>query len=190
VTVPLARDEHPRQSGAVLLDSIRALREIAGDAAVRAGLDALDADTRVSFSGATTLTWVPAPEFERFFTAAASSVGRNRDGLQDEVSRRAVERTLNTLWRVILRVTTDNALVSRTPLLYSKTYDDGAMQSRIYAPGRAEILLVGWPAVSEFHMRGIARGIETVLRCSGRKAARVSWARRATGAAYQATWDL
>lgn len=173
-----------------MLDSIRALREIAGEGAVRAGLDALDADVRVSFTGATTLTWVPAPAFERFFTAAAAGVGRNRDALQDEVSRRAVERTLNTLWRVILRVTTDSALVSRTPLLYSKTYDAGGMESRIYSPGRAEILLLGWPAVSEFHARGIARGIETVLHCASRKAARVTWARRATGAAYQATWDV
>ena len=190
MTVPLARDEHPRLSGAILLDNLRALREIAGEAAILGGLDALDADMRVSFSSATTLTWVPAPEFERFFTAAASSVGRDRDGLQDEVSSRAIERTLNTLWRVILRVTTDSALMSRTPLLYSKTFDAGEMQSRIYAPGRAEVLLLGWPSVSDFHARGIARGIETVLHCSGRKAARVSCALRATGAAYQATWDL
>ncbi len=187
--MPLAHDEHPRLSGAILVDNLRTLREIAGDQAVCAGLDALDAGTRVSFSSATTLTWVPAPEFERFFTAAASSVGRNRDALQDEVSRRAIERTLSTLWRVILRVTTDNALISRTPLLYSKTFDAGEMQSHIDAPGRAEVLLLGWPSVSDFHARGIARGIETVLRCSGRKAARVTWARRGTGAAYQATWD-
>lgn len=182
-------DQEPRQSGAIVLDTLRSMREVVGEPEVRSSMERLDAEARLFFAGLTTLTWVPASMVEHLFDVVASSTGRARDALQDEVGRRGVERTLNTLWRVILRVTTDNALVSRTPLLFSKTYDRGALTSRLVRAGSAEIVLAGWPDVPDFHARGVAIGIETVLKCAGRKGARVTWARRVSGVTYQASWE-
>lgn len=137
----------------------------------------------------TPMTWVDTEVAESIIYAVAARVGRDALVLHREIVRIGVERTFRTLWRAILRFTSDRALVSRTPLIYSKTFDRGELTSRIQSPGRAELELTGWPEVSEMQLNGLATGIETVLVVAGRKLVKVTHERRPDGAFIVGSWQ-
>lgn len=171
-----------------MLDQIRVMESMAGPEAMRSALAALVPDERSQFEHILPVSWLEAKASNNYIAAVARELGRHPEDFQVDVVRLGVERTLNTLWRVILRFTSDAALVKRTPLLYSKTYDVGELTSRIDQPGRADLELRGWPDVPRMDLIGLATGIETVLRCAGRKQIQISWERRPWGAAFAATW--
>lgn len=172
-----------------MLDQIRVMEELAGPDAMRAALQALPEDRRAQLEHVMPVSWLDSDLSNDYIAAVAREIGRRPEDFQVEVVRRGVERTLNTLWRIILKFTSDAALVKRTPLLYSKTYDVGELTSRIDQPGRADVELRGWPEVPRMDLVGLATGIETVLRCAGRKDVSVRWERRPFGAAFIATWN-
>jgi hypothetical protein len=104
------------------------------------------------------------------------------------VARLGVERTVSKLWRPLLRLTTDAALVKRIPLLHSKTYDTGKMEARVPIPLRGEITLRDWPTIPEIDIVALASGTEAVLGVAGRKDAKVRYERTREGAFFVATW--
>lgn len=172
-----------------MLDQIRVMEELAGAEAVRLARESLLPPHRETFSNVLPVSWLDSDACNEFMVRVAQQIGQDPERFAVDVVRRGVERTLNTLWRIILRFTSDAALVQRTPMLYSKTYDVGELTSRIDRPGRADIELRGWPGVPRMDLIGLATGIETVLRCSGRKDVRVDFERRHDGAAFVATWQ-
>jgi hypothetical protein len=134
------------------------------------------------------VSWIRVSTADAALSAVAREAGRDPLRFQAEVARVGVEKTLGTVWRVLLRLVTDEALVKRTPLLHSKTYDTGRMTARIAQPGRAEIALDDWPEVPEIDIIAIAAGVEAVLRAAGRREVRVRHERTRSGAFYVATW--
>lgn len=180
----------PRVSGAVMLDQLRVMEDLLGREPIDAALADLPSEGRSQLEEARPLTWLDSKLCNQFIAEVGRRAGREPEELYVEVVRTGVERTLSTLWRIILRFTSDSALVKRTPLLYSKTYDVGEMVSRIDTPGRADVELRGWPTprVPRLDVIGLACGIETVLRCAGRHDATVTWDTRPHGAIFVATW--
>jgi hypothetical protein len=87
-----------------------------------------------------------------------------------------------------LRLTTDKALISRTPVIFGKSYDRGRLEADIPKPGHGEILLLDWPDVPPWPLRATRIGVQTVLSIAGRKDVRVECTRTAAGAHYIATW--
>ena len=53
---------------------------------------------------------------------------------------------------------------------------------------RVAFPLLGWPDPPRLELVSIAAGIETVLRCAGRKDVVVRWDARQLGASFRATW--
>ena len=185
----MARIE-PKTSGALFIDQLDVLREVVGKDTVDGALRNLPPATRDELAQVLPMTWMRTQLAEDVFNAIADAAGRERFGLHAQIVRMGVERTLKTLWRLILRFTTDAALVQRTPLIYSKTFDRGELTSRIAAPGRSELTLEGWPDISEMQIRGLAMGIETVLKVAGRKDVRMTWDRTSEGAFFVASWRV
>jgi hypothetical protein len=107
----------------------------------------------------------------------------------DEAVQRAGEKTLRTAWRMLLRVTADNALMRRAPILYSKWRNIGRLETKIVGPGRFEIFLTGWPGMNERSIRSLSVTIETVLRLAGRKTTKVQSQPTADGAKYLIVWQ-
>ncbi len=173
-----------------MLDQIRIMEDLAGKDAMCAALEALPEEHRAELSNVMPVSWLSTDACNGYISAVAHRIGRQPEDLLVEIVQRGVERTMTGLWRIILKFTSDAALVKRTPLIYSKTYDVGAMTSRIEVPGRAEIDLDGWPGVPRMELIGLAKGIETVLRCAGRRDVSVRWERRPRGAFFQATWTV
>ena len=98
--------------------------------------------------------WVPLPVVETAFTELAVEVGTNIAELHERVARRSIDVTIRKFWRILLKVTTDGALVSRTPVIFARSYNRGRLESRIVSPGRGEVKLLDWPNAPEWPLRG------------------------------------
>jgi hypothetical protein len=181
--------EQPSITGTIVRTHLELLDERFGAGSAAECIRALPAECRQALEGVTAAGWLPITTWEAFYDAFSRQVGADVAVLHGEMSRQSVERTFKTLWRVLLRFTTDDALVSRTPLLYSRAYTHGKLTSRFSARGVADVELGGWPGVPEIVLRGTRGAVETVLQLAGRKSARVTWQRARDGATFRATWS-
>ncbi len=179
----------PSVSGALVRELRLAAEEMLGADLVTSALASVPQETRDDFENALPVGWVPISSVERAFEAIATAAGRGVEDLHVELARESVERTLKTFWRLLLRVTSDAALISRTPVIYSQSYNRGRIVPTIPSPGRGEIALVDWPDAAAWPIRGTRVGVETVLRLAGRRDVRVEGRRTPTGALYVATWS-
>jgi hypothetical protein len=186
-TLPVAAPE-PSAAGATIHVLRRALEDIVGVNVVASALQKLPTKVREEFVPLTPMTWVPLATSNMAVAYIATEARRQPDDLMDEAVRRAAEQMFRTSWRLLLRITTDHALIARTPVLYSKWRNIGQLESSLLAPGKSEIWLRGWPGVSERNVRTLAVSIETVLRLAGRRAVRMEWTRTPDGARYLAFW--
>jgi hypothetical protein len=73
------------------------------------------------------------------------------------------------------------------PVIYSKSYNRGRVLTRFPTPDRAVVELVEWPEAPQHIIRTTRVGLEVMFVAAGRKSARVSLERTATGATYNAT---
>jgi hypothetical protein len=166
----------------------RALEDMVGVNVVASALMKLPSKVREEFDPLTPMTWVPLTTTIMAVEYVATEARRLPDDLMDEAVRRAAEQMFRTSWRLLLRFTTDHALIARTPVLYSKWRNIGHLESALIGAGRSELWLRGWPGVSERNVRTLGVSIETVLRLAGRRAVRVEWTRTADGAHYLCYW--
>src|SRR4051812_38622110 len=118
-------------SGAVLLSARNVMVELAGAGAVARAVATLTPAARRDYEGLTPLSWIPVETGEAVLIAVAREMGRDPMTLMAEVTRRNLQQTFSTLWRLLLRVTSDEALIRRTPILYSKSYNRGELVSKI-----------------------------------------------------------
>lgn len=113
---PARMGEDPRVSGAVLLDRLGVMRERTGPERMEAAIRSLPDPVRGEIEGMP-VSWCCVEAVNAVLEAAAPESGRSPSSFQAEVVRMGVERTFETLWRIILRFTSDEALVRRTPLI-------------------------------------------------------------------------
>lgn len=180
----------PSMSGTLVRGLLDVAREALGDETVERGLSATAPAERAAVTQSLPGSWVPLDTVERVFAALAHAAERDLASLHVELARLSVERALKTFWRLLLRFTSDEALVSRTPVIFGKAYNRGRIVPSIPAPGRGEIELVDWPDMPDWPIRGTRAGIEAVLRAAGRRDVAVEGRRTATGAVYTATWKV
>lgn len=183
-------DGRPLVSGSVFFEQRRVMEEVAGKDAVARALANLKAEHREVIEHLAPVSWFKVDLQNEFIEAVAREAGRDPYDFNRECTRVGVERTLKNLWRLLLRFTSDNALVSRAPLFYSKNYDAGSLRAQITEPGHASIVLDGWRAPPRMDVEGIGIGIQTVLELAGRRNVRMEWKRVPNGAEYDAYWDL
>lgn len=178
----------PRLSGANVVEARKALVKLLGADVVTRAIAALPDGDREIYGLATAVGWVPLSITENVLVNCAERAHWPLDLLASETARVATETLVTGLWRVLLRFTSDSALVSRTPLLYSKTYDTGSLSSDLPGGGRATITLTGWPDIPELQILSLGSGIATVLRCAGREQVRLTPQRTSTGVVYTGSW--
>lgn len=174
--------------GSGVLARRRAHESKLGAAKVRQVLDTLDPELRLEFDGATSVSWVRIATVEAVSDAMAAEAKRDPETWHDETVRLGTIETFKTVWRVMLRFTSDEALVMRAATMYSKTRNVGRLSARIPQPGRAELSLTGFPNMRPRWARAVAIGIEVVLSLTGRELAVVSSSVQADGAQFVARW--
>ena len=178
----------PCITGTIVRGHLEILEGLLGAEVLRAARLDLQGEARAVMESITAAGWVPIPVYEAFYEAVARRAGRSVADLHTEISRLSIERIFKTVWRVLLRFTSDEALVARTPLLFSRGYNQGKLTSTIRSPGIALLELHGWPAPPDIVLRGLRVAVETVLRVAGRRSVGITYERAADGATFQATW--
>jgi len=181
----------PCLSGLTVLNSRLSLEEIAGKAVVERALAELPDAEREQYLSCGTDAWLPvriADEVQRAVAREAGIPVGEFAGFVRAFSHRSVERMVSTVWRVLLRFTSDKALIERTPELFANTYNVGRLTASVDEPGRGTVSLTEWPEISDEQMIGTAAGIEAVLQTAGRKNVEIRWQRTSEGVKYTATW--
>lgn len=164
------------------------LRASVGEDAFARGLGSVRPDERQAYLTAGPLSWVPVETVDRIMHAVAREAGRPAEALVVAITRSAQEKLLHTLYRILMRIVTDEALIAKTQTYYGKVYDTGQLSSVFPQPGRATVTLTGWPTIPDLQITALGAGIETTLRCAGRADASVSGRRAPGGAVYQCSW--
>lgn len=185
----VVNDQVPSISGALACGLRDVAAELVGDQAVIGrALARLPEEARIRYSTATAIEWMPIDVMEAAFTEIAGEIGSDVATFHERVANISIERTLRTVWRLLLRLTSDRALVSRTPSVFARSYNRGRLVAAIPEPGRGEISLLDWPGAPAWPIRATRIGIATVLRVAGRNDVRVDVGTTPTGARYIATW--
>jgi hypothetical protein len=182
--------DEPTITGTLVSTHLELLGGRFGAAEVAQCIDGLPNEFRREMQGVIAAGWVPVRAYDAFYRAFAERVGIDVAELHTETSRQSVERTFKTIWRLLLRFTADQALISRTPILYSRAYSKGKLKAAFPAAGIAEIELEGWPDTPDIVLRGTRIAVETVLRLSGRNAVKLTVERAPDGAKIHATWKV
>lgn len=150
----------------------------------------LPASEREEITIVTALSWVRTSIVERIYEAAAEVRGTTTDELHTEIASRVTGQAISTVWKALLRVVGDDALISRSPSLFKKAYPQGSMEIVRSGKGFAELRVVEWPHMNDFHLRGLRIGIESTLRSSGRKNPKGSAKRTSDGAVFRFDWSV
>jgi hypothetical protein len=175
-------------AGTAVLDLLDAYREIAGAEAVGRAIAALPDDLRGRVVGLTRLSWLAVADMTVVSDAVAQAAGRDVEQLVDEAGRLATERSFKKIWRVMLRLTSDAALIARTPSMYALSRNVGKLGARVVRPGVAELTLTGWPDVTDRHLRTLGISISRVVELTGRRNPAFQVRRTDDGAVYTLTW--
>jgi hypothetical protein len=182
--------QEARISGTIVLDHRAAYEKLIGRDVMRAAIEELAEDRRREYLECLAVSWVRISTTVAIIEAAGRLSGRDPFELNAEATRMAAEKIFNGVWRVLLRLTSDEALVTRAPVIYARAYDTGKLTAVVRAPGRAELTLVGWPDIHPTIVGSIAIGTETVLRLAGRKNVAASILRTGEGALCVVNWQV
>jgi hypothetical protein len=180
--------DEPRVFGALLLDQQAVLKRVLGEETFTRAMARLSGTARVEYEELMTISTCSLTTARAIFVVCATETGVRPEDLQTKVVGLATERTFGTLWRFLLRLTSDEALITRTPLIYARIYDGGAMTARMVEPRRGELVMSGWRQVHDLDGHSLSRGVEKVLELAGRKNVVVTWTRRSGGALFDVRW--
>ncbi|HVU00152.1 MAG TPA: hypothetical protein VHE30_00320 [Polyangiaceae bacterium] len=176
-------------SGAFVLRQREILREMFGAEVQAQVAAALSPDTSRAVLGAHGNEWVPVAAVEEFFVAAARATKTDVATLHERVGGLASERTIRTVWRVLMRLTSDAQLMSQVPVLYRKAWNRGTLTGRMVGTRDSTLELVSWPDVPEFTMRGVKIAVAQALALAGRRGAIVTYRRTPDGASFAVRWS-
>lgn len=178
----------PCTTGIAARDFQWALRSVVGDDVFEEILGSIPREARDAVRAAATAAWVPLAHIGEVIDEACRRTRLDEDALLTRTTRMSTERTLNTVWRVLLRMTSDDAIITRTPLLWKRTRNVGELTVTDHGRGFGTLEVTGWPGMSRRSALILSVNIETVLTCAGRRGVRVEWGRTPDGARYQVTW--
>jgi hypothetical protein len=183
-----ARRDEPCISGALTCTLREVANDLLGAQTVARALERVPESLRSAYENAVPVGWIPLPVVEAAFTELAAEDGTTIAELHERVARRSIELTMRRFWRVLLRVTTDSALVSRAPAIFTRSYNRGRVEARVVSPGRGEVRLHDWPHAPDWPLRGTRVGIEVGLGVAGRRNVQATCTRTANGAVFLVSW--
>jgi hypothetical protein len=116
------------------------------------------------------LSWCRHTTATEVVVRVGAALGKRPEAFQAEVVRAGVERLFSGIWKVLLKFSSDEALIKRSALLYSKACDRGTMSAESLSPGHVKLTLSEWPEIPDLAIIALAAGIESVLHVVGRRA--------------------
>ena len=181
-------DRTPRLSGQAVLDSRWAFQRVIGEEAFARALASLPSALRQEYLAVTPLTWVPYDVMRDVHDAFGLEAGEPVETLLERVIPLAMERSFSTVWRVFMRMTSDAALIQRTPLVYRRSRNRGTMTARLVAPGEGEVVLTDWASIPPRDVHALGISIATFVRLSGRKDVTIEGEKTPSGGRWRVRW--
>ena len=189
-SAPAAGPVTPSASGARVAAMREILQERLGKAQLTSLLSPLAEDVRREYLEATPLSWVRTSTDYAVHDAVAASLGADPVSFHEELLRLAMDRTFKTVWRIFLRFSSDEALIARTPMIYSRTRNVGEMKSRLLSPGRGEIVLSKYPGIAPRDVRSLGVGLSCILKLTGRRDVKLTTTAQPDGAVFHLAWRV
>jgi hypothetical protein len=169
-------------SGVVILDQLKLSRELLGDDVVTRAFGAISAEQRAELDELLPVSWCRLTTAFAIHEAIAEQIGQDILVWHRTIVRVGIERTLKTVWRLFMRLTSTEALLKRAASIYGKSYDRGAVHAAQLPGGGVEVVLTEWPDVPDFELDAMATGLDAILKLGGRKNTHVTVERRPGGA--------
>ena len=185
-----SESEAPMLAGQAVLDSRWAFERVIGHDALTRALATLPEEIREEYVRATPLRWVSYTTMRAVHDAYARETGEPIERLLDRALPLALERSFTTVWRLLLRFTSDEALIVRTPLLYSRTRSRGTMSARLERPGVGINEVTGWGSIPARDIHALTVSIRAFLTLAGRENVTVVGERTSGGARFRVTWRI
>ncbi|HEY6459848.1 MAG TPA: hypothetical protein VIY73_06840 [Polyangiaceae bacterium] len=171
-------------SGVVILDQLTLSRELLGDDVVTRAFGAISAEQRAELDELLPVSWCRLTTAFAIHEAIAEQIEQDVLVWHRTIVRVGIERTLTTVWRLFMRLTSTEALLKRAASIYGKSYDRGAVRAAQLPGGGVEVVLTEWPDVPDFELDAMATGLDAILRLGGRKNTHVAVERRSGGARF------
>ena len=178
----------PSTSGVSVLDVLHAAEQIVGKQVFAQACERLPQSLRDEMSTITAVSWVPNTLLIEVMRAVARESQRDTEDLVAAAIRGATTRTFTTVWRTLLRFTTDEALLKRAPLMYARSRNCGKLSARMLSPGVAEVTVTEYPNLTPPELRSLGVGIQCILELAGRRDVQVSCERKPDGGRYVFRW--
>ena len=178
----------PRLAGTVLLDQMAVISDAYGKNVLARAKTTLSVDMQQALDALLPVSWIDTRAAMDLKNAVARDVGMDPIEFQRWVVRAAVGNTIHKFWRALLARVWDSAIVKRAPIIYSKTFDRGALEVVSFGDHVAELVVKGWSTMPDYDAIGLSAGIEAVLEYSGRRGARVRFDRKEGIVLFHLTW--
>jgi hypothetical protein len=180
--------EATRLKGVVVRDLHQALVELAGEETMRAVVEGLPAPERQEYQDTPALSWVRIAVVEQVLQSAARHIGRDVAALNRDAARIGADRSVNSLFRLLIKFASPATVLARAAAGYGRAYDRGRLTVRAEGDGRTVVELRGRPGMSALAREGFAIALETVVKHTGASSVRVASVGHQDGADYTVTW--
>lgn len=158
-----------RQIGILTLEQKRAIARLVGSDVLARVVARLPEERRQEFADISLFGWCRCSTLNIVLAQVASETGRDVDGFVHEVVRESFGTVLRTVWRLLARFTTEEAIVARAGMLYARALDRGRPRAFLQAPGHLVLEITERRDLSHIDIVSIGAAIEAVLELSGRK---------------------
>jgi hypothetical protein len=186
---PPARPERATRSrgnvsAAIVLDQWHLAQKILGKAVIDQARAALSPKARAELEALLPVSWCSLTTATEIHFAVADAAQLDPVAWHRRLVRVGMERTFTTFWRVMMRLTSVEAMIKRAAIVYAKSYDRGAATARLVEPGLVEFVISGWPHIPDFEVDAVCSGIEAMIRISGRTSVSIESTRLDDGARF------
>ncbi len=140
-----------------------------GAARFERALETLPSVVREEYDQATALGWTQQATVREATRAVALELDVDPIELAAQVVEESVAQSLRGVWSILVRNTSDEALVSRAATIFGKSFDAGKFRAEALTAGRVRVVIEGWPRAHDMDIASIARGIVAILEVAGRR---------------------
>jgi hypothetical protein len=176
-------------AGVEVMSFREALEALEGAEAVRRAIARLSPAARTWLDELTPMSWAPADLLTDLSDAVARGTHENRDVVLERAARASADRNLRVFFRAFLNGHTDEALLARAPVIFSRLRDTGHVAARLLGERDAELRLTGWPSMDPRQILLVAVCFETLFALAGRRGPLCHWEATDDGALFRLTWS-
>ncbi|HJL19738.1 MAG TPA: hypothetical protein RMH99_29010 [Sandaracinaceae bacterium LLY-WYZ-13_1] len=181
-------EERTRLSGAMVTNLLEAMAERFGADALARAMERIPEHSGRELSEAMPISMVPIASCEHLLHALAEETGRDVHRINREVNRHATARTFSTLWRLVLKLTSEDRLFSEAQRYFARAYDQGRLVVERDGRAGASLRVRDRPGMTRLAREGFAEGVCELLRLKGRRDVRAETSPHPDGADVHITW--